>query len=68
MVLIQDNSCDKEHEFLKNYSRSIVQGYSYVLDNNRKFLEEIIKAQVTRDSSFVYKYKKLGLEYIEIVV
>jgi hypothetical protein len=36
------------------------------LDNNKQFLEEIIKAQITKDSSFIRKYKKLGLEYMEI--
>jgi hypothetical protein len=56
------------YEFLKSYSRNIIQGYSCVLDNNKEFLEKIIKTQVTRDSGFVRKYKKLGLEYIEVVV
>jgi hypothetical protein len=46
----------------------MVQGYNYVLDNNKEFLEEIIKTQVIRDSGFVRKYKKLGLEYIEVVI
>jgi hypothetical protein len=46
----------------------MIQDYNCVLDNNKEFLEKVIKTQVIRDSGFVRKYKKLGLKYIEVVV
>jgi hypothetical protein len=67
-ALIQNNSCDKKYGFFKSYSRGIMQDYNCVLDNNREFLEEVIKIQAARDSGFVRKYKKLSLEYIEVIV